>query len=610
MMKKSWLIWILIVLPTLGYSQRTFQKKTFYDEQQTKLKEVITMLKKDSTLHGEYQSVYSNGSLAIKGYYNEGSSDSTWVYYYENGREKAKGNFHSGKQTSKWKYFFESGAHKVTGTYHLNIKHGSWVYFYENGQEKSNGIYFEDTKEGIWNYFYEDGSLKAQAFFQQGKGHYKEFYPSGKLKNEGRNEFEKSEGLWTYFYETGEIEAQGNFTNGLRNGIWEYYHKNGQLAAVGAFENGVKSGVWKYYYSDGTLSSEGQMVNDQQDGYWKLYYQTGDVMGEGKYDQGTGEYVEYYPSGKQKARGSMENGKRQGKWEYFNEEGLEDGEADFHNGIGDYKGYYADGSLKMTGTIDDGKRVGQWTLYNPDGTIAGIYKPVYEEERPIFRTTHLEGDRDKKSYEKPDYLFKNYRIRYFNPRINEYTGIIIATNPIGPVLNQLPISVEYYIQERLGHELNIVMHKNPFYEGLANNSVDRVTTLGLDIHLRQKFYHDDSKLGMFYFGHEILGGYLQHQVDVDDPFTSPTTKMDIAAKETHVAYGLFIGDRWTQRTGDSGVTIDLNIGLALGRRFFNKDFDTQYYYLFDNLNQDKFYLPVIFTFNIGYAGPKRRTVNF
>jgi len=606
-----WTIWILLFLPLVGHSQRTFQKKTYYDAEQTKLKEVVTMLRKDSTLHGTYASLYVNGSLAIKGHYSQGKSDSTWIYYYENGHEKAYGPFDTDNQSGKWKYFYESGELKAVGTYANNIKHGSWTYYYENGQEKSTGIYFKNQKEGIWNYFYEDGSLKAQAFFQQGKGHYKEFYPNGKLKTEGRNEYEKSEGPWTYYYESDGIEAEGNFKRGLRNGFWKYYHENGQLAAEGVFKDGEKSGVWKYYFPDGTISSEGEMVNDQRDGFWKLYYQSGEIKGEGKYDQGSGDYVEYYPNGKQKARGAMENGMREGRWEYYNEEGLEDGEAVFVDGVGDYKGYYPDGTIKMTGTIDNGKRVGQWTLYNPDGTVAGIYKPVYEEERPIFRTTNFDDKKStKQSSDKVEYMYKNRKIRYFNPRINEYTGIIVATNPLQPLFNQLPISVEYYIQERLGYEINIVMRKKPFYQDISSKSSNQVNSLGFDLHLRQKFYHDDTKLGMFYFGHEILTGYLEHQATVMDSSQSPAAFTKIFAKESRLAYGLFIGDRWMKRTGNSGLTIDFNLGIALGRRFFKKAFDQQYSNVFDELNQDKFYLPLIFTLNIGFAGPKRKTTSF
>ena len=594
-------------------AQDTFIKKTYYDADQTLLKEVITLNKADSSLQGLYHAMYSNGSLSVTGFYHNDLSDSSWIYYFENGRVKAEGKFEEGKQTGPWKYYYENGNLKASGNFVNNIRHGHWDFYYENGADKSGGIYFNNKKEGIWNYFYEDGNLKAQAFYSAGKGLYKEFYPSGQLKMEGNNENDKSEGTWTYYHQSGEIEAVGEFNGGLRNGFWQYYHDNGQLAAEGTFNQGEKSGVWKYYFPDGSISSEGEMINDQKDGFWKLYYQSGEIKGEGRYDQGTGEYVEYYASGNQKSRGAVVDGKKEGQWVYFNEDGIEDGMADFKEGVGEYVGYYPDGTIKMTGTITDDKRTGKWTLYNPDGSVAGIYKPVYEEEKPIFRTSEsIKQSKDKQGSDKPEYKYKKKRLRYFNPRINEYTGFIIGTNPIWTLLGSLPIAFEYYKQERLGYEVEVVMNRNPFFTHHQKH-MGQPKRLGLDFKFRQKFYHNDTQFGMFYFGHQISGGFLNHSVNFTDTVTiTPGIERRITSSESHFAYGLFVGDRWTQRTGDSGLTVDFNIGFSVGQRFYTKNYEPfpSFDQQFSELNQDKIYLPIIFTLNIGYLGPKRRSTSF
>lgn len=595
-------------------AQKTFIKKTFFDQEKTRVKEIISFLREDSTLHGKFQSLYQNGSLAITGYYSHGKSDSLWTYYYENGREKMKGYYVNGRQNRAWEFFFESGQLKAEGIYLDDVKNGFWRYYFENGQEKSSGIYFNDVKEGIWNYFYEEGSLKAQAYFNNGKGLYKEFYPGGELKTEGTNDQGQSEGEWIYYYESGEIEARGSFENGLRDGKWVYFHKNGQISAEGRFDQGEKFGTWTYYFPDGSVSSEGSMSEDQKDGFWKLYYQTGEVKGEGRYDLGTGEHVEFYASGKQKSRGSIVDGKKEGTWVYFNEEGLEDGKAEFTEGKGIYTGYYPNGVIKMTGTIEDGRRVGQWTLYNPDATIAGTYTPVYEEQRPIFRTSEALADKEnKRTNDKPEYRYKNKKLHYFNPRINEYKGVIVGTNPTWIFIGQLPIAVEYYIQERLGFEAQLTLLRKPFltYDKIKLN---HVKSIGSDIALRQKFYHDDTSLGMFYFGHQLTGGFAQHHSYVLDSVSSfpATFQRKLEASEKRIAYGFFVGNRWMQRVEDSGITVDFNVGIAIGRRFFQKKFESvpEFDQRFSELKQDEIYLPIIFTLNIGFAGPKRRTVSF
>ncbi|MEQ8470784.1 MAG: hypothetical protein RIC35_06340 [Marinoscillum sp.] len=613
-MGKYWSIAFLIILALNLTAQKTFIKKTFFDQEQTKVKEIISFLKEDSTLHGKFQSLYQNGSLSVTGYYSNGKSDSLWTYYYENGRVKMKGYYRVGKQNGPWKFYFENGLLKAEGIYLDDVKNGQWAYYFENGEEKSTGIYFKDIKEGIWNYFYEEGSLKAQAYFNHGKGLYREFYPGGDLKTEGINNQGQSEGEWTYFYETGEPEAKGSFVNGLRDGKWEYYHKNGQISAEGRFEKGEKFGTWIYYFPDGSISSEGSMAGDQKDGFWKLYYQTGEVKGESSYDQGSGDHVEYYASGKQKARGAIVDGKKEGKWIYFNEEGLEDGSAVFENGKGGYTGYYPNGVIKMTGAIDDGRRIGQWTLYNPDGSIAGTYTPVYEEQRPIFRTSEaLSNAENKRNNDKPEYRYKNKKIHYFNPKINEYKGLIVGTNPLWVFIGHFPIAVEYYIQERMGFEAQLTLLRKPFltYDRIK---INQVKSIGSDLALRQKFYHDDTSLGMFYFGHQITGGFSQYHSYVYDSISSPpaTFERKLQASEKRIAYGFFVGNRWMERAEDSGLTVDFNVGIAIGRRFFNKDFEpvAQFESRFGELNQDDIYLPIIFTLNIGFAGPKRRTVSF
>ncbi|MFY0608395.1 MAG: membrane-binding protein [Cyclobacteriaceae bacterium] len=610
-MKKSWLIVIFMswsISPLLA--QSTFQKKVYYDDELTKLKELITLSTSDSLLHGYYQSVFENGSLAIEGFYDQGVSDSLWTYFFENGRIKAKGRYLDGLKSGKWLYQYESGTKRAEGEYLKNIQHGDWSYFFENGEPKSSGNYSMGLKNGIWNYFYEDESLKAQAYFEQGKGTYKEFYPNGKLKHEGTNALDKSEGKWTYYFESGSVEAVGYFAGGLREGKWNYFHENGQKSAEGNFSKGAKTGIWTYYFPDGSISSAGEMTENQKQGFWKLYYQTGEIKGEGKYDNGTGEYIEYYASGKQKARGQVLEGEKSGTWQYYNEQGLIDGIAEFENGLGQYVGKYPDGTLKMTGQLEDDRRVGKWTLYNPNGDIAGTYMPVYEEQQPIFRTTTLASDKSKRKLpSKPEYRYRNKQLRYFDPTINEYTGWILSTNPVATLFDQLPLALEYYKQERLGHELQLTYLKSPFFE--KSELVNHVSSLGFNVDLKQKFYHQDTKLGMFYFGHQVRGGYSRHSSMVlDSVSTTSLEEKNIGFNETRIGYGIIIGDRWMQRAGDSGLTFDFNIGIMIGQRNINKSFDPRFDSVFDELNQEKFYLPLLFTLHIGYAGPKRRSTSF
>jgi uncharacterized protein len=587
-------------------------KKTFFDNEKTQIRELISLNGKDSTLEGKYQAFYQNGSLSTKGHYHKNLSDSTWIFFFENGNKKATGKYEHGIQSGKWSYFFENGNKKAEGILDKNIKEGTWLFYFENGGEKSSGKYHNGKKQGIWNYFFEEGSLKAQAYYEQGNGSYKEFYPSGALKMEGQNFDEKSEGDWTYYHESGEKEAEGAFKYGLRDGKWKYYHVNGQIAAEGLFASGEKIGVWKYFYEDGSVNAEGTMKNDQKDGFWKLYYPSGIVKGEGRYDLGTGEYIEFYENGKQKAKGALMAGKKQDKWIYYSEDGVEDGYAFFENGIGDYQGFYHDGTIKMKGQLEDDRRVGEWSLFNPDGTLAGVYRPVYENDKPIFRTSEsLQVDAaPSQNVEKPEYKYKNNQSRYFTPRVNEFRGYILATNPLWTVVGKLPVSFEYYYQERLGYETELTFHNSPFFR---QAKIDEMSTKGGTLAFKQKFYNNDTDLGLFYFGHQLSVGYLLHHVTkIDSSNISAPFEIDLNATESRFSYGVLIGNRWMKRAGNAGPTVDFHFGIAIAARNFQKEYATSLVNegLFKNLNQDRVYVPIIFGINIGFSGPKRPTTSF
>jgi antitoxin component YwqK of YwqJK toxin-antitoxin module len=604
-MNKTGLTIFFLLIVLAGTAQEIFQKEFYFDNDSSKLKEVIHFTTSDSTLHGSYESFHHNGSLQTFGFYHMGIPDSIWVYYFENGRKRAQGKFKNGMTDGKWIYYFENGSKKSEGILREDIKHGTWNFYYENEHLKSTGTYLNDEKSGIWNYFYEDDLIKAQAYFEEGMGNYREFYPTGGVKMEGPNNKDKSEGDWVYYYETGEVQAKGQFENGLRIGEWTYYHTSGKISAVGRFSDGEEEGVWKHYFEDGSVSAEGAMESGEKDGFWKLYYPTGELKGEGEYVVGDGEYIEYYPNGTRRTNGRIKNSQKYGKWIFYTEEGLVDGQAVFNDGEGLYEGFYPDGTLKMKGMMRDDKRIGEWQLYNPDGALAGTYRPIYENDSPIFKTRESRKLTDPEGSDKPDYLFKNNRLRYFTPIINEYEGVILGGNPLEVVFNQFPIALEYYYQERLGYELQFILHRDPFFKSLTDANLDEVFTRGGTFEFRQKFYHPDRKYGMWYFGHQLGFTYLTHSTTtLDNNFFEVFGRLS----ESRLYYGVTIGSRWMQRFADSGFTMDGYVGLGAGIRSYTTNYSSVagFENAFDAQLKGRGYFPVLIGLNIGFVGPKRR----
>ena len=600
---------LLFLLSSMAGAQSVEVRK-HYDLEQLHIKEIYYVADSaQGKLNGPYTSYYYSGGIESEGNYEDNTPTGQWQYFFENGKRKMSGAIVDGESTGRWEYFFENGKMRMAGILRDNKRQGEWVYYFENGEVKSKGNFVDNLPDGIWNYFYEDGTLKAQAFYTEGRGKYKEFYHSGRLKAEGLNVDSKSDSTWTFYYETGRMKARGEYINGQKEGVWKYYHPNGTLSAEGNFADGEKVGSWEYFHENGLLASVGIEKEGQKEGYWKLYYDTGELFGEGTYEQGSGQYKEFYENGKIKTEGQFKKGARHGKWYYYYEDGSLEGFCLFENGSGKYTGYYDDGSLKMEGNIKHEKKVGRWKLFNKDGSLAGYYNPIYEDEAPVFKVDEtLVKETERRNYDKPEFLFRSKQIRYFTPRVNEYRGVILASNPALSLLGSLPVGLEYYYQERLGYELYFQYLQKPFYKSGNRVSPGELYRQGFSLALRQKFYEEHARYSMFYFGHQISYTNLSHLVNQTDP-NNPAALLTYNTRESRMEYGLFAGTRLLRDAGNGGLTVDIFAGGSIGYRDFRKNFtpDPTISALFDELEQESVSVQFIFGANIGIMGPPKKS---
>lgn len=591
-----------------AYSQG-IEIRTYHDENETLLKEIYFIHDiATAKLTGPFKSYYLNGTLEKEGFYKNNYPDSTWSYYYESGQLKMKGCLKDGSNHGLWQYYYENGNINMAGMIIDSKREGTWSYYFENGDLKSQGDYQNNIQTGIWNYFYEEGELKSQAFYSNGKGNYKEFYNNGDLKAEGIIFHGQSDSTWVYYHENGNIKSIGDYHSGKRVGRWVQYYDNQTKSAEGNYYDGKEDGKWIYYHQNGKISSEGALREGKKEGYWKIFGKNGAFNAEGVFEHNDGKYTEFYESGKIKAEGDIKNGKNHGQWIYYYEDGVKEGECTYISGNGEYTGFYKNGSIKMKGSIKDGVNVGLWELYKEEGDLAGYYRPYYEDNKPIYKLVEKD-DTQKEDYAKPAYKYKNYKSRYFDPVINEYKGIIIATNPFGIFIGQLPISVEYYIEERLGYEFMATILKSPFYKPFESVELNEVYDLGIDAALRQKFYHPEGRYGMFYFGHEFRVTALRHQANViDSASTTDYVELRIKTEETKFEYALFIGDRWMRlfderyKNNSLGFTIDAFVGVGFGYRLYHKKYPSnpEYDKVFDHLNKSKFVVSPRFGINFGF----------
>ncbi len=600
------LIGLTFCIVSNSYTQ-DIELKTYHDEGKSFVKEIYFIDDSASVkLTGSYKSYFINGILEKEGYYRNNYPDSIWTYYYESGQVKMMGTVKNGSNYGLWEYYFENGNMNMAGPIIDSKREGEWNFHFENGGLKSKGKFNGGKKEKIWNYFNEEGELKAQAFFKNDIGNYKEFYNSGELKAAGKNIGGQNDSTWHFYYENGKLKAVGDYYLGKRVGPWIYYHENGIMASQGNYIDGNKEGKWIYYHENGELSSEGALRKGKKEGYWKLFNNNGTLKADAVFNRNDGKYTEYYESGEVKAEGNIVNGKYHGTWIYYYKDGTKEGKGEYREGNGDYIGYYKGGNMKIKGEIKDGINVGLWELYKEDESLAGYYRPYYEDNIPIYKLV----DKEKQirgAYIKPAYKYKSYKSRYFHSVVNEFHGLIMATNPFATVFGRLPFSLEYYFEERLGYEIVATIIKDPFYNSAESIELNKIYDSGFDIAVKQKFYHPEGKLGMFYFGHEVRLTSLKHYANVLDSATVNTKKIKLNTQETKFEYALFIGDRWMRLFGERnknnsfGFTIDAFLGFGFGYRLIEKKYpnNPEYDDIYKDINDSRFVISPRIGINFG-----------
>ncbi|MDH5397808.1 MAG: membrane-binding protein [Cyclobacteriaceae bacterium] len=579
-------------------------KYSYYDENSTQIKEKYTV--RDSItniLEGEYKSYFLSGRLESRGEFLNNEATGSWDFFYETGNQKMR-LVVRGQDEGYWQYFYESGEKSMEGLIVNDKRQGNWRLYYESGALKSEGEFKDGNLEGIWQFYYEDGKLKGEIDYTANKGRYIEYFATGEVKAEGPKSGFKNAGKWTFYYKEilpgarTKIQATGNYLNGNKVGDWTYFHPNQKVSSKGRYDSNRPEGEWLHYYDNGSISSKGEFVEGQKNGSWNLFYPDGKLKGEGEFIKGSGKYKEYYKNKNIRIEGQLVEGKNQGKWKYYYGDGTLEGTCDFNEGRGMYYGYYPDGTLQSKGIIQDDKKSGTWELYENDGSLSGFYKPYYEDSSfPSNLVEKKEVEPQGRGTGLPDYRFRSKGFKYFDSRINEFQGVILGGNPLFVFTGKIPFVMEFYIQERLGHEFEFEGIRKPFFDREANIPLDQVYSRGYSIAVRQKFYNPHNKLGMWYFGHELRFVNRGHFANIQLPIVPDYVK--VTATEQMIAYSVIGGYRIMESTVSKGFTIDAFGGAGIGYRNFHAD--DEYADIFSGLAQNKIPLQLRFGLNFGYT---------
>ena len=597
----------LIFFSIVSIAQKA-TRYTYHDSQKKSIKEAYQVKDTISNIaNGRYISYFVSGSIESKGQFLNNETTGVWEFFYETGNLRMRGILRQNTNYGLWEFYFENGGKSMEGVINEKNKEGEWKLYYESGELKENGNYVNNKRTGIWQSFFEEGGKKGEGNFSNDEADYVEYYASGKVFSKGKRVGAKNEGSWQFFDEEGNMQAEGTFKDGKRNGLWKNFYISKKISSEGNYENDQPVGTWRYYLEDGYLSSSGDYLGGKKNGYWSSFNRDKSTKSEINYKDDTGEYKEYFPNGKLKVVGQIVAGKNQGRWTYYSNDGKIEGECNFDQGKGTYTGYYPNGKMQTRGEIDNEIRIGTWEMYDQDGKLSGYYKPFYDSNPLLVESISQLAQKESISVTTSNQAkVKASRARYFVPKNTEYLGVILAGNPIFSFIGSMPFGVEFYNEERLGHEFVFEGLRDPFFTLDGNVPQGQTFSRGYAIAGRQKYYNP-MKMGMWYFGQELRftnNGYFSNV----RPSQITSGIVTANAVEQKAEYGWLLGMRFMKSNRGDGITVDIFGGYSIGYRAFQSD--PLYTSYFEDVKKDKFSQSIRFGLNIGYSlsfdGSQRR----
>ena len=591
-MKKVVFSALFITSVSLNVFSQGFTRQSFHDVEKTNLKEVYQV--KDTVrniLHGRYISYYLNGNVESKGQFTNNETTGVWEFFYETGNLKMRGILRQNANYGLWEYFYESGQKSMEGTINGKNRDGDWKMYYENGQVKEIGEYANSKRIGLWKAYFEDGVLRGEIEYTDDFGTYTEYYHSGKVLAQGPKSGTKNVGHWRFFAEDGSLESEGDYDGGKKSAEWLTYYAGGQIASKGKYKNDQPVGKWEYLFEDGKTNVSGEYVDGVKVGAWRTLNRDGSLQSEATFTKGTGEYREYFSTGKLKTKGQIVNGKKEGLWEYYYDDGKKEGQCDFREDKGTYIGYYPNGNLQTKGPLEGDLKTGTWEIYENDGKLSGYYRPFYDDRKLSKELADLTRGNGKATRSQSSAR----KLTYFDARFNEFRGVIMEGNPIMAFAGRLPVGVEFYLQERLGHEFEFIGIRDPFFKSDESIPVGKNFERGYSIAIKQKFYNQ-VKAGMWYFGHEIR--FTNYGHFINQPIQPNSLELlTFSAVEQRIEWGVLGGYRIMQRNNARGFTIDAFLSADIGYRGF--DVDPSYASYFENIKQSKLSTTLHFGLNFG-----------
>jgi antitoxin component YwqK of YwqJK toxin-antitoxin module len=406
--KKLFLSFTFCISCFSSFSQGKIMK-TFYDEQEKKLREEYTLDLGDSgwEKNGVYKSFYPSGRLALEGFYKENKKNDWFREYYDTlvaGKKRIKSQvfYENNVKNGQMLAFGLKGDTLQKATFKNDELIGSLLIYHPNGKLHRSGNFANGNLEGIVKEYYSSGQLYKEAFFKEGQpeGIIKTYYESGNLMSEETYAKGVQAGLTKEYYdapslpiktiytmknnakegkeeifsEKGILIKEVYYVNGMLNGTAKQWDKNTkELIYEATYDKGYRINTETEYYLNKKIAKITTYSNQERNRNVINYTETGEVIYQANFINNQLEgLVKSIPKGREVYwdETNYKNGKKEGesKTFYLPKKNIRSIEF-YKQGVlnGKSETYYENGKIKAKGNYKEGNRVGNWYFYDENG---------------------------------------------------------------------------------------------------------------------------------------------------------------------------------------------------------------------------------------------------
>jgi len=406
--KKLFLSFTFCISCFSSFSQGKIMK-TFYDEQEKKLREEYTLDLGDSgwEKNGVYKSFYPSGRLALEGFYKENKKNDWFREYYDTlvaGKKRIKSQvfYENNVKNGQMLAFGLKGDTLQKATFKNDELIGSLLIYHPNGKLHRSGNFANGNLEGIVKEYYSSGQLYKEAFFKEGQpeGIIKTYYESGNLMSEETYAKGVQAGLTKEYYDAPSLPVKTIYTmknnakegkeeifsekgilikevyyvNGMLNGTAKQWDKNTkELIYEATYDKGYRINTETEYYLNKKIAKITTYRNQERNRNVINYTETGEVIYQANFINNQLEgIVKSIPKGREVYwdETNYKNGKKEGesKTFYLPKKNIRSIEL-YKQGVlnGKSETYYENGKIKAKGNYKEGNRVGNWYFYDENG---------------------------------------------------------------------------------------------------------------------------------------------------------------------------------------------------------------------------------------------------